>query len=686
MPASIFRDDANIRAYALGYSPAALQLPLGLQSNEPGARPLPAPVQSWQGELSQGGLQWKPVAPDPTRDTFALPPLDWALCLAQQGCAPADPVGFSYCSQACEAASPALPTPPDPPQGTVFVAQGEGETRTYHTTLPAALGCPDGQRQAYGDAECASVGLCPQGWPAPAPTGTTWYVEHGGTGLGTREAPFATVSEAVQSSRPGDTILIGVGDYAGPQQLQGPVTVRGRCPAETRLQSLSAMRLSGQDLVISDLRLPEVTVIDGRVRLQRVTWLDVSAALSHDAGTLTITDALAQRISGDTFVSRGGDLSMAGVVVDGTQGTGIECNARAHCNLRRTAVRNFGDPGAETPKPAVFMAGATFEMSEFVIEDGAADGLLIEDSATGTAAVGLIRNLTGSDRFGRGVTVRRDAQLDVQDLFVSRVSIGALNLSSRGIVHARDIVVLDTQSDGVAFRLQPEGARLRVDRAYVSEDRSPLLKAVKLSDCSAELTDVRYLSHSTAPAPVSLFGVQDGQAVLRRAHLTSSGPTIIEMGSTTSGSTLVLVDVRTEGGLEALRIDTQTTVQATRAHFSGILRGGIIVPRLTEGELESTFIGEDITIEMAGGDGLANQGTALEVARKGEVSIKRFVVRGPALVGVQVRRFGQLRLTDGIISGPELGLRMHVEAASDLEEALRTVTIETPRRVEMARD
>ncbi len=690
LPPTVLHRGAGIRAYTLNYSPQALQMARGLQTSASGARLLAPSTQSWRGDLTDDGVQWQSVAPDPTLDTFPLPAFDWALCLEQTGCAPRTRTPTTHCDYDCPGAEPALPASPLAPQGTSFVAQGQDETLTYRAALPSAAACSAGQKQAYGSSECAPVGRCPQGWPAPSATGTTWYVELGGSGTGTREAPFASLSSALAQAQPADTILVGEGTYPAPQILQGPLKVRGRCPAQTILSSAVPVQVSGTGVQISDLRLPELAVTDGDLRLERVLWLDAPVALTQYSGRISIVDALAQRTTGTAFVSNEGRLSLQRVVIDRTSNGGIKCETHAQCILKQVAVRHFGDPQATEnldPDPAILISGASFAIEEFIIESGFADGLIVQNTATGTAAIGLLHNIGGPGTLGRGIRVREDAHLYVHDLFILRVNSSALNVSTQGTLEARDIVVLNTQGGGT-FGLQPRGASMRVERAYVHENIRPLLESNRDGRCTVELIDIRYTSAASGPrTPYALLNLTDGQATLQRVHLTSKGPVVIDTVATVPGTTLTLVDVRTEGGTQALRVDTQVEVNATRVYFTGASNAGILVPKINANELGSDFTGEDVTIEIAGDpSGQVYQGTALEVGQHGRATIERFALIGPALHGIQLRKFGSLDLSDGKIVGPELGLRVHVRARSTVEDALRNVRVEAPRLLEVARD
>jgi hypothetical protein len=152
--------------------------------------------------------------------------------------------------------SPDLPAPPAPPVLTswdcpdgwlsvpAFEAGSIEGIEPYNICRPPPLpeDCPLGSMALVGHAECVQQGLaCPEGddWHDEATIrsraegfdGRIWYVSPQGdddTGDGTRQAPLATIDEAMTISSSGHILALGVRQFDESIEIyrSGPVSYR----------------------------------------------------------------------------------------------------------------------------------------------------------------------------------------------------------------------------------------------------------------------------------------------------------------------------------------------------------------------------------------------------------------------------------------------------------------------------
>ncbi|MGF1469416.1 MAG: hypothetical protein ACFCGT_25125, partial [Sandaracinaceae bacterium] len=104
-----------------------------------------------------------------------------------------------------------------------------------------ALECPDGEAHFPGEAGCAPVGSACGDGPFPAvddlDPGAVVFADRTAPsgGDGERGSPFASLADALDATRSGDTVVLASGTYAVDRAWPDGVSLRGRCVRETSL-------------------------------------------------------------------------------------------------------------------------------------------------------------------------------------------------------------------------------------------------------------------------------------------------------------------------------------------------------------------------------------------------------------------------------------------------------------------
>lgn len=225
---------------------------------------------------------------------------------------------------AAPSAAPEAPARACPAGWTEDPLDGGGHACRPFAAVPA---CDVTSAQFPGEAACAPIGAtCPTGaWPDDVTDAI--YVAAGGTGDGSRAAPFGSLAAAVAVAQDGDTIVVGAGTFEAGVTIAADVTLRGLCPGET------VLTLSGEGTAVVATVGSTVTVRDLRISHSDAVGLDL----------------------------RGGVVTVAGVVVDdvgtyGISGNGVELTLD---EVRVSKVR-------PAPETQMYGRGVTFGRGRFV--------------------------------------------------------------------------------------------------------------------------------------------------------------------------------------------------------------------------------------------------------------------------------------------------------------------------------
>lgn len=681
LPVSVDRawpTDARMSAYALPWSVEALQLPVGtFPGGLRGDRTLPAAHQSWRGEWIDATLLWKHSPDSDGLEDLRWPSFDWNACLQAQGCAPSVAGGPPRCSPSCAARSPQSSSAPEPPRGSVYVEASNGQ---YASTLADSVVCSGAERQAFGDAECSALGPCPNDWPQPPPhSGQTWYVSAGGAGLGSAASPFATLDEALAVFTSGDVILIDEGDYQLPINVrQDELILQGRCAARTSIGlEREYLRLSGVDIRLLDVALPEVRVIAGRTKLERVAWTQTtSTAMRVADAEASVRDALFDGTGHVSIIATQASVLLDNVVFRNPVRGALLCRMQSRCEASDLVVR--GPRLLEgVGLAAVLAQSSTVSLDGFIIEDSQIDAVIADFDSHVEAQRGLIRGLRspGEATTGIGIRSRNGSNTELQDVMIDGAHVSALNVTQRGQLTATDLVVQNTYGDGAGTFFVARGGRLSIQRLHAFEPQAAFSYTYDEAG-SFSISDGTMISTALESVVLrALLHLDADHNRLARVRLLSGGAKVIDTTPDTDAQ-IELLDVRTEGGFESLRVNRGNSVIADRVEFRGATTRGIgISSGRIDSDGQATLNATNLRIST-------NRGTGMQVMSHGQVSMSRFEINMPtADVGVIVQEQGRLSLSEGQIVGPLVGIILQEGAATEPQDVLRAVLIEADTRI-----
>jgi hypothetical protein len=506
--------------------------------------------------------------------------------------------------------------------------------------------CPRGQAHFPGEPGCAPIGrACPTGDFAEGlpDDGTVRFVLAGATGGdGTRGRPFGRIAEALAVATAGTTVAVGAGRYEELLALRAGVTLAGACVERTVIAFAgtdprpAVLYIAGAGVTVRDVSIEE----SDRVGIQ----LDGSGDLSLEGVAVTGVTTFGIGLPGGRLRARGlvvrdtrpGPMGFFGRGLEADYGATVEVSrglfegnreaglfaatAGTVLTLADLAVRDTvtGNPASGTAG-LVVQVGASASVTRALFERNRDIGIFSGGSgAQVTLSDVVVRDTLGreDDRTrGRGLEVGLGAAGDVRRaLFERNRQLGVLAKDEGSVLALTDVVVRDTigeESDGSrGLGLSVEvGATGEVSRVLIERNRE---FGILVSEGAVlTLSDV-LVRDTEALATTGAFGrglqAQLGSRVeVSRALFERNREVGVLAGS---GSTVVLGDV---------------IVRDTRADEAGLAGIGV-----------GSYLG-------------------------GGIELRRFVVTGSALAGVQIARMGAVDLHEGEISGNLVGVNVQAE-------------------------
>ncbi len=326
-----------------------------------------------------------------------LPGLILALALGCDG-EPAT-VDASPDSAVGEDASLPTPAPPAPAAPPVLTPCPDGWNRTGDA---APFGCepwpsdspPDctgASARFPGMAACALLGTpcAADGWPTDLPADAIFVdADAPAGGDGTRALPHASITEALATASAGQTIAIGVGDYAEAIDVPSGVSLVGACVESTVLHDDAArfdrgvITVVGSDVVVRNLRIARseqaglwIAGTDRSVHLEDVLIEDaLLAGVNAEQGAVVTADRLVVRRPRPTVL--------------GTFGRGLTIETGSTATIRRLVVEDAVELGVVGIRPGTVVAledAVISGTSPIPGEVAAGGGLLAFDQAEVTA-------------------------------------------------------------------------------------------------------------------------------------------------------------------------------------------------------------------------------------------------------------------------------------------------------------
>ncbi len=309
-------------------------------------------------------------------------------------------------------------------------------------------GCAMGEARFVGTAACAPIGApCPAGaWAEDLPATNVLYVQPGAapSGDGSRDAPFATIADAVARASSGTTIALARGMASEAVSLRAGVSLVGACTSDSGIEATSASVSSGV-----------VTVLGEGAVVRNV------------------------HLSGERpgVVVQSGAVELHGVAVEGAREFGVVVRNGAHASgdrvvVRETRARATGESGAGL---AVF-DGSTVELAQVTLEGNLATGLWVlgAGSSAAISELALFGTMPQADgRFGQGVDVSEGGHITLDASVIERnVSGGITMTNAQTALVLRDSIIRDITrtSDGRLGRglSLSEGSMAMLERVFVA--------------------------------------------------------------------------------------------------------------------------------------------------------------------------------------------------------------------------
>jgi hypothetical protein len=436
----------------------------------------------------------------------------------------------------------------------------------------ASADCGEGRALFPGHADCVTVGTtCPSGdfgsgWSADAPVLFVSATASGG-GDGTREAPFASIEQAMAAAPEGDTVLaLAKGEYPGPVELEDGITLWGACPSQTVLARPPGERVVvelGREGAHAGMR--NLTVRGGLVGI----WLDAADAHLELTGVM-----LRAPTAGGATVRGGATMRAEGVVVRDVVSSerstvGIEV-LKGRLQLHSSVIEDVRGIGAKASG-----SGAMVVLQDSAIRDvawspetGFGHGLLAQLQAqltvrrsvlerTSRAAViaganpakltlerTLVRDTRPGGGFGRAVVAEGASELVVRRS-VLRDNQGA-GLSTRNTpAMLEDLVVQGTepssQEGGRGMALA--GSEASLSRVWIQDNHEGGLTVSRTALDLSDLTIVGTAPNAQGDLGTGLEVAESRPVRLRRARIEDNRT----VGFAARGSTLDIRDVRVRG-------------------------------------------------------------------------------------------------------------------------------------------
>jgi hypothetical protein len=512
--------------------------------------------------------------------------------------------------------------------------------------------CDAGEAHFPGTPGCAVVGApCPAGDFAddlPA-TGDVRFVLAGAPagGTGARDAPFATIAEALAGASSGTVVALGKGTYEEIVRVPLGVTLHGACAGETRIFT-DALSIVGEGVIhVSERGVVVRNVSIGGAREGIVVAGPRGALEVH--GVVVDGAARSGMRVGPNAELTGGDLAIRNVAVaEERYGYGLAVGPGSTVSLSRVAIER-------ATSAAVATLDASVVLEDAVLADGEAQPV---DGRLGAAIEAL---------GGANVTVRRAVLEGNTDRALMPYEAGTMVVVEDSVVRGTRARPRDDGEGRAAFVF--EGATLVLRRTLVEDNREVAILAID-EGTRAELEDVvvrRTVVDAAGEGGTGLAVQSAAGAFLSRVAIVDNHTIGLFAGS---ASTLTANDVlvaRTESAESDGRFGTGVLVQGG-SHLDGARlairdnrQAGLAVLEpgssavLTDVEVTGTrerACAPTTCPDLGLGDGVLS-------AIDATIDITRLLIRDNARAGVHVGG-GAIDLHEGLVERNPIGAAVQV--------------------------
>jgi hypothetical protein len=379
------------------------------------------------------------------------------------------------------------------PQGWAAEQIGAGTAWGYRICNPASPPqCGDGEAAFPGETTCQPLGTdCPSGdfldetqvrALAPSFTGKILYAKPGGSGDGSKGAPFGSVAQALAAAATSDVVALAKARFSETLTLAQTVAVVGACASGTVIEPPSPSETDATvGIVGSGARVANLAITGARPGIKL-------------RGTAT-------------------GVALRGVEIRKAAYAGLEIGSKGSTLVESLAVRDTEPrPGAQSDGMGIVMLEGTTTVRRAVLERNSRAALFADGpdlSVTLSSAVVRDTRSQKSDKgAGYGVCAFGGARVLVTESILERNRYaGAAALRAGTSLELRDVVVRDTShwdrdeyfGNGLvaAERAEVTAARVLLDRNQETGARGEGQGTVlKLLDSVVRSTRSRPASHA----------------------------------------------------------------------------------------------------------------------------------------------------------------------------------------------
>ena len=286
LPSIRVPDGTRLTLLGYPYSLSELGLERGpVEHDAPHGRPLPT-VRS-RRRLIAPSPTWEWLEPSDVLEeerSLSLPPL--RECSGARVCR-LRYAGRFICQKPCPSPQVAAPEPPIGPAAPSIRHCPPAWVSRGACIPPEDQSCPKGQLSSFDGGGCEPLLACPsstfRGYPGPVER--VRFVRAGASpgGMGSMEAPYASVAEALAAEGEGPLVLeLAAGRYPVPDALPDALTLFGACPEQVELTS--SIRVgAGRTLRLEGIHASASVEVLGTLHARDVDLRGPREALSLEA-------------------------------------------------------------------------------------------------------------------------------------------------------------------------------------------------------------------------------------------------------------------------------------------------------------------------------------------------------------------------------------------------------------------
>ncbi len=536
------------------------------------------------------------------------------------------------------------------PVGIAACADGWRRDETGHGCEPVLppKTCSAGTRAAIGKSECVPVGDCDAPFPPPD---ATIFVD-------AVAAPnhYPTLGEAVAAAPTGAVVAIGAVTLRENVFVEKPLTLVGKCPAETVLDQVTPSRYAALSLSAA-----------GKVEVRNLSIRNRPAgAIEIVDGELVARDVVMTDNAGfGVHVAYGSRATLENVLIANTKrrgpklyGAGLTIEIGSSVTIRDATISRTEGPGlAVTGKKSVLEGERVLVQGSVEIpgsDEGITSGVLVRSNARGVLRDSLVRDVDGM-----GISAANLATLEVErsrigDIHASSDQNGAsIYVVDQSQAHIKGSTIADVELIGAYADGKDSSVAVEDSVIYGPNDakRAVIGRGV-VASVEAKATVAGSLFTRLHSAAVSFDG---GQGRVERTLIKDIRPITWPNPKILWGGWGVMVQEGGAATVDRITIEDATLSGLTSGH-QAVLDGTNVLIRGTRvldyaGTGSCLQSGMDSRMTLTGAAMLECRGTSVLVGRASTVTLRGAVIADTADTG----QFAH-------------GITVHAVSVADLED------------------